>query len=262
MENEPMTQQEQAMLDISHISFQYSEDDYVLFDDISFQVRRGEFVSLIGPSGSGKSTIFKLINHFLTPKKGTILVDGKDVTKERVECGYMPQHDLLFPWRTVEQNIMLPMEIQGVPKEKRRHISDELLRRVGLDGTQKKYPRELSGGMRQRAAFARTLSTGAELFLLDEPFSALDSITRISMQEWLLQQWDELGKTILFVTHDVEEAIFLSQRVLVLSGKPIHNVTEVEIPLPKERCRDMLLQPEILKLKNQLIDKLRQEAGE
>ena len=169
----------------------------------------------------------------------------------------MPQHDLLFPWRTVEQNVMLPMEIQGVPKDKRKEVSDELLDRVGLSGTQKKYPRELSGGMRQRAAFARTLATGAQLLLLDEPFSALDSITRISMQEWILQQWDTLHKTILFVTHDVEEAIFLSQKILVLSGKP-----QVDVPLPKERSREMLLDPDILRLKEHLVDQLRQEAGE
>lgn len=261
MDDSKMTDSEK-MLDIRHISFQYDEDDYVLFDDISFTVGRGEFVSLIGPSGSGKSTIFKLINHFLPLRSGEILVDGKDISKERVECGYMPQHDLLFPWRTVEQNVMLPMEIQGVPKDKRKEVSDELLDRVGLSGTQKKYPRELSGGMRQRAAFARTLATGAQLLLLDEPFSALDSITRISMQEWILQQWDTLHKTILFVTHDVEEAIFLSQKILVLSGKPIHNVTQVDVPLPKERSREMLLDPDILRLKEHLVDQLRQEAGE
>ena len=216
MDNGKMTDSEK-MLDIRHISFQYDEDDYVLFDDISFTVGRGEFVSLIGPSGSGKSTIFKLINHFLPLRSGEILVDGKDISKERVECGYMPQHDLLFPWRTVEQNVMLPMEIQGVPKDKRKEVSDELLDRVGLSGTQKKYPRELSGGMRQRAAFARTLATGAQLLLLDEPSMGLSPLFVDQVFE-IIKDYHKSGTTILLVEQNAGKSLAISDRAYVLEN--------------------------------------------
>ena len=214
MDNGKMTDSEK-MLDIRHISFQYDEDDYVLFDDISFTVGRGEFVSLIGPSGSGKSTIFKLINHFLPLRSGEILVDGKDISKERVECGYMPQHDLLFPWRTVEQNVMLPMEIQGVPKDKRKEVSDELLDRVGLSGTQKKYPRELSGGMRQRAAFARTLATGAQLLLLDEPSMGLAPLLIREIFN-IIVDINKKGTTVLLVEQNANMALSIANRAYVL----------------------------------------------
>lgn len=248
------------ILEFKNITFQYLGDDYRMFEDLSFSVEQGEFTALIGASGSGKSTIFRLMNHFLVPDGGQIIIDGKDISKERVECGYMPQHDLLFPWKTVEANVMLPMQIKKVPKTECRTKAGELIKRVGLSGSEKKYPKELSGGMRQRAAFARTLSTGADLLLLDEPFSALDSITRISMQEWLLWQWSEWKKTIIFITHDVEEAIFLSKRILVLTGRPANKIIDIKVPLPDERTREMLFDPEIIKLKKELVDILRAEA--
>ncbi|MEE1228830.1 MAG: ABC transporter ATP-binding protein [Lachnospiraceae bacterium] len=248
------------MLAFRDITFQYDTDPAPLMKDLSFEVGDREFVSIIGASGSGKSTVFRLINHFLIPEKGQIIVDGKDIEKERAELGYMPQHDLLFPWLRVEDNVTLPMKVAGKPKTERHKLAEKLLTRVGLEGTGRRFPRELSGGMRQRVAFARTLSTGSDLLLLDEPFSALDSITRISLQEWLRDQWLKLDKTILFVTHDVEEAIFLSQRILVLTGRPVTEAKSIEVPLPRERNRDMLLQPEILKLKNTLIEQLRREA--
>lgn len=249
------------MLEFRNVTFRYPGDAADLFRNLSFQIDNGEFTALIGASGGGKSTIFRLINHFLVPESGQILVSGRDVALGKAECGYMPQHDLLFPWRTVEENVALPMQIRGVPKKERREKADQLIQRVGLSGDEKKLPGELSGGMRQRAAFARTLATGADLMLLDEPFSALDSITRASMQEWLLEQWGQWERTILFVTHDVEEAIFLSRRILVLTGRPAEKLLDIPVPLPAQRTRDMLLAPEIVALKQRLTELLRTEAA-
>ncbi len=250
------------MLDFEHVTFQFPTDNYRMFEDLSFHLEEGEFTALIGASGSGKSTIFRLINHFLTPETGSIRIEGREVGTGNAQCGYMPQRDLLFPWRTVEANVMLPMEIKKQPRAERRAAADALLARVGLAGSEKKRPGELSGGMRQRAAFARTLSAGADLLLLDEPFSALDSITRISMQEWLVEQWENWNKTILLVTHDVEEAIFLSRRILVLTGRPVKSLVDLEVPLPKKRTREMLLRPEVMELKNRLIGMLQEEAAQ
>ena len=158
---------------------------------MSFEVQNGEFVSIIGASGCGKSTIFRLVNKLLTPASGVIRVDGESIETKKNYCGYMPQQDLLFPWRTVRENLMLPMEIQGgYSKEQMQKKADDALRSVGLADWGDKTPKELSGGMRQRAAFARTVLTGSDLLLLDEPFSALDYLTRLSMREWLLEQWD------------------------------------------------------------------------
>ena len=176
----------------------------------------------------------------------------------RAVCGYMPQQDLLFPWRTVEENLCLPMELQGgIPKEEQHRRARKALEDVGLAGKGDKRPSELSGGMRQRAAFARTLLTGSDLLLLDEPFSALDYLTRIEMREWLLGQWERERKTVLFITHDVEESIFLSGRVLVAEKTPITSLTSVEIPLGYPRTMESLARPEIQELKETLIGKLR-----
>ena len=183
-----------------------------------FPWSRGSFHCIIGVSGCGKSTIFRLTNGLLQPKSGVILVEGKPIVGQKHYCGYMPQKDLLFPWRTVGENLALPLEIHGraTSKAQRRELVDAALADVGLAGCRDKRPEELSGGMRQRAAFARTMLTGSDLLLLDEPFSALDFLTRISMQEWLLDQWEQHKKTILFITHDVEEAVFLSGSVLTV----------------------------------------------
>ena len=246
------------MLDFEHVVFQYPSEDFNIIDDLSFHVERGEFVSVIGPSGCGKSTIFRLINRLLEPKAGVIRVDGRDIFREKTSCGYMPQQDLLFPWRTVEENLRLPLEIRGgFDKAQMREMTGEALKSVGLESWGEKSPAELSGGMRQRAAFARTLLTGAELLLLDEPFSALDYLTRIGMREWLLQQWERERKTVLFITHDVEEAIFLSSRVLVAERTPITALASVPVPLGYPRGVEAMKEPAVLKLKEELIQKLR-----
>lgn len=248
------------MPEFQNITFKYPGSQTPTIENLSFRVKDGELVSLIGASGSGKTTLFRLLNGLENPDFGRILVHGKDVKDLKNVAAYMPQQDLLFPWYTVEKNVMLPMEIKHVSKEEQREKAKEMLTRVGLWEYAERYPRELSGGMRQRVSFARTLCAGGELLLLDEPFSALDSITRISMQEWLRSQWEMLDKTILFITHDVEEAIFLSNRVLVLTGKPASQLLEFEIPLPEQRDRQMMLLSEIQALKLELTELLRKEA--
>lgn len=267
------------MLDFKDVVFQFPEEEKPIIDHLDFHVNRGEFISIIGASGCGKSTIFRLINRLLEPENGEILVAGTRVAgknpaasgKENFRkgthgravenapvCGYMPQQDLLFPWRTVEENLCLPMELQGgISKEEQHRRAQKALEDVGLAGKGDKRPSELSGGMRQRAAFARTLLTGAGLLLLDEPFSALDYLTRIEMREWLLEQWEREQKTVLFITHDVEEAIFLSGRVLVAERTPITSLTSVEIPLGLPRSIEDLKKPEIQDMKEDLIGKLR-----
>ena len=217
------------MLKFDNVSFQYDVEDFSIIDHLSFDVQDGEFVSVIGASGCGKSTIFRLVNKLLLPASGEILVDGESIEKKRNYCGYMPQQDLLFPWRTVRENLLLPMEIRGgYSKTEMREKADAALESVGLKDWGDKTPKELSGGMRQRAAFARTVLTGSDLLLLDEPFSALDYLTRISMREWLLEQWEREKKTVLFITHDVEEAVFLSSRILVVEESPITHLRTID----------------------------------
>ncbi|MEG0919153.1 MAG: ABC transporter ATP-binding protein [Anaerovoracaceae bacterium] len=249
------------MLEFKNVSFKYGEDDYTLIKDLSFNIKQGEFVSIIGASGCGKSTVFRLINGLEQIDGGEISYEGQNVADQKSFSAYMPQSDLLFPWRTIGKNISLPMEIKGVDKTLIKKRCKETLAEVGLAEYIDKYPRELSGGMKQRVSFARTLLTDSELFLLDEPFSALDSLTRISMQEWLLDQWKKFNKTVLFVTHDVEEAIFLSKKILLIRELPVTKFEEYEIPLSYPRNREDLKKPEIIDLKEELIQKLKQEVA-
>ena len=249
------------MLTFDHVSFQYDVEDFSIIDDLSFQVEKGEFVSVIGTSGCGKSTIFRLVNHLLMPKSGNILVNGRNIRDQKNYCGYMPQHDLLFPWRSVADNVRLPLEIRGgMSKAEMNDQVNATLEKVGLGGWGEKSPGELSGGMRQRAAFARTVLTGSDLLLLDEPFSALDYLTRLSMREWLLEQWEQEQKTVLFITHDVEEALFLTSRILVVESSPITHLKSVPVPAGYPRTRDSLRLPAMLELKEQLIGLLRRET--
>ena len=249
------------MLEFQNVSYQYPSEDFDIIDHLSFAVEPGSFHCIIGISGCGKSTIFRMTNGLLKPKAGTILVEGKSIVGRKHYCGYMPQKDLLFPWRTVGENVALPLEIQGeLTRAERRDRAEAALADVGLAGCLDKMPDELSGGMRQRAAFARTMLTGCDLLLLDEPFSALDFLTRISMQEWLVDQWRRHQKTILFITHDVEEALFLSQSVLVVERTPIRALADIPVPAAFPRDRSSLKLPEMVELKEHLIDLLRKQV--
>ncbi len=250
-----------SLLEFEHVSYQYPGEDFDIIDDLSFSVESGSFHCIIGVSGCGKSTTFRMTNGLLQPKSGTIRVGGKPIGEQKHYCGYMPQKDLLFPWRTIGENLALPLEIRGgLSKAERRERVDDALADVGLEGCRDKMPDELSGGMRQRAAFARTMLTGSDLLLLDEPFSALDFLTRISMQEWLLGQWEKHKKTILFITHDVEEAVFLSGSVLAVTSTPIHTLTEVPVPATYPRTRECLTHPDMVALREDLIDVLRKQV--
>lgn len=249
------------MLEFQNVSYQYPSEDFDIIDHLSFAVEPGSFHCIIGISGCGKSTIFRMTNGLLKPKAGTILVEGKSIVGRKHYCGYMPQKDMLFPWRTIGENLALPLEIQRRgTKAERLGLIDAALADVGLAGCRDKRPDELSGGMRQRAAFARTMLAGSDLLLLDEPFSALDFLTRISMQEWLLDQWQRHKKTILFITHDVEEAVFLSSSVLVVDKTPIHTLREIPVPMDYPRTRQDLTRPEIVALREQLVDMLRKQV--
>jgi ABC-type nitrate/sulfonate/bicarbonate transport system ATPase subunit len=230
-------------------------------DHIDLAVPQGSFISLIGPSGCGKSTIFNIVAGLQEPSEGRVLIDGIDATGTIGRVGYMLQKDLLLPWRTLTDNIILGMEIQGVKRAEARARALPLLRRYALAGFENAYPRALSGGMRQRAALLRTLLLDTDVILLDEPFGALDAQTRLRMQEWLLQLWEDFGKTVVFVTHDVEEAIFLSDEVHVMSTRPGRLIATIPVALPRPRLRGSTTTADFMALKERCLDLLQVEAA-
>ncbi|EST52323.1 ABC transporter ATP-binding protein [Brevibacillus panacihumi W25] len=246
-------------LAFSQVDFSYGERK--LLSSFDLEVKKGDFVSLIGPSGIGKSTLFQLAAGLLQPQAGEIRIDGV-ATKERLgKIGYMPQSDALMPWRTVVENAALPLEIQGCSKKEAQRRVREELPRYGLSEWADAYPHELSGGMRQRVSFLRALLFGSDLMLLDEPFSALDGITRLELQEWLLQMWRQTGSTMILITHDMDEAILLANRVILLSGAPITAPVEREVPIAYPRSTASRNLPAFLDLREEIWGLLRQAAG-
>ena len=229
--------------------------------DVSIAAKEGEFVSIIGPSGCGKSTLFNIISGVIAPDEGEVLVQGQDARGRVGLAGYMPQKDLLLPWRTVLDNAVLGMEISGMALAAARKQALPMMGEFGLAGFEGSYPAALSGGMRQRAALLRTVLFQRDILLLDEPFGALDALTRSGMHEWLLGLWGRLGKTILFVTHDVEEAVLLSDRVYVMSARPGRIKGELAIALPRPRHAEITLAPEFVALKRRLLELLREEGA-
>ena len=225
-----------SKLQVQNLSFRYEKEP--LLDGVSFSVEEGEFISILGPSGCGKSTILNLLAGILTPEGGRMRVDGTDIAGRSAHFAYMPQNDLLFPWKTIAQNVCLHGKLHGREREQRRQALP-LFPAFGLAGYEDAYPGELSGGMRQRAAFLRTALCEADILLLDEPFGALDVISREDMQDWLISMKAQLGRTCLLVTHDIDEAIYLSDRILVLGGAPAQIRGEVAIP-ERNRTRDWL----------------------
>jgi len=229
-------------------------------DDISFGVKPGEFVSVIGPSGCGKSTMFNIIAGLETPTTGDVRVDGQSAIGQREHAAYMPQKDLLFPWRTVVKNAALGLEVRGMPRKEARAKAAELFPKFGLAGFEDSYPFELSGGMRQRAALLRTVVQGREILLLDEPFGALDSLTRIEMQTWLQEVWAENSWTAVLITHDIREAVYLADRVIVLTARPASVRLNLEVPLPRPREISVTTSPEFIAIEEQLIEVLHEES--
>jgi ABC-type nitrate/sulfonate/bicarbonate transport system ATPase subunit len=237
-------------------SFRTPGGSFQALAEVSLSVPQGRFISLIGPSGCGKSTIFNIIAGLLEPSTGRVLIDGVDATGTIGRVGYMLQKDLLLLWRTVLDNVILGMEIQGVPLSEARERALPLLQRYGLAGFEHLYPDALSGGMRQRAALLRTLLFDTDVILLDEPFGALDAQTKLQMQEWLMQLWSDFRKTVVFVTHDVDEAIYLSDEIYVMGTRPGRILESIPIPLPRPRLRTSSLTPQFIVIKERCLELL------
>jgi ABC-type nitrate/sulfonate/bicarbonate transport system ATPase subunit len=232
-------------IELRHVSKTFVGDGRTVpaLRDVSLKVMPGEFVTIIGASGSGKSTLFNLCAGLLEPDEGSIIIDGDQPRSRLGRLGYMPQRDLLLPWRSVLDNVALPQDIRGVARGESREQALEMLDRFGLEGFERDYPASLSGGMRQRAALLRTWLTGCDTLLLDEPFGALDALTRKELQDWLLKVWQEFGRTVVFITHDVEEAVYLGDRVIVLSARPGTVKRELTVELPRPRRQRMVTEP-------------------
>ena len=211
----------------------------IALNGVSLDIKENEFICVVGPSGCGKSTLLNIIAGLLEPTSGTVSLDGKVIEGTGVERGVVFQQYALFPWRTVLKNVMFPLEMKKVPKAEAEAIARKYIKSVGLEGFEKSFPKELSGGMKQRVAIARAYAANPEVLLLDEPFGALDVISRGDMQEWLLSMRKRLSRTALLVTHDVDEAIYLSNRILILGGSPAHIVREFTITEPN-RTREWL----------------------
>ena len=215
--------------------FRTDERELVALKDINLEIPRGQFTCLLGPSGCGKSTLLNAVAGFALPTSGTILADGKKVTAPGPERGMVFQEYALFPWMTVEDNIGFGLEIKGVPKAEIKIRVDALLAMLSLSDFKARFPKDLSGGMRQRVAIARVLALDSPIMLMDEPFGALDALTRRNLQDELLRIWAELKKTILFVTHSIEEAIYLADRIVVMTYRPGTVKRDIIVDLPRER---------------------------
>jgi NitT/TauT family transport system ATP-binding protein len=231
-----------------------------ILDLAAFSVREGEFVSVIGPSGCGKSTFLHILGGFIKADRGAIRVYGREVHEPGPDRGMMFQEFALFPWRTVAGNVAWALEVQGVPPDRIEHTVDKQLAMIGLAEFRNHYPAELSGGMKQRVALARVLAFDPKVLLMDEPFGALDAQTREVMQEELTRLWERTGKTIVFVTHDIEEAIYLADRVVVLSARPAHIKEEVKIALPRPRDITVKKSMQCHEYRNHVWDLIRGEA--
>ncbi len=250
-----------AAVDLRGVSkaFRTRREELAVLRDVDFCARAGEFVSVIGPSGCGKSTLFSLIAGLETADAGTLTLDDRPLDPDAHPVAYMPQKDLLLPWRSVIRNVTLPLEVAGMGRAQARAKAQGLFPLFGLDGFEDAYPFTLSGGMRQRAALMRTVIQERPLLLLDEPFGALDSLTRADMQDFLLDVWHRFRSTVLFITHDIREAIYLSDRIYVMTARPAHVRMVVEVDLPRPRTPELVATPEFAALETRLLGTLREE---
>lgn len=243
---------EMSQLEIQQVEKSFGES--IVLHNLSISVEEGEFVALLGPSGSGKSTLFRIIGGISLPSSGTIYLNEADITGKRGSISYTPQSPSLMPWRTILDNVLLGQEITG-----KRDVEKalQMIERAGLGGFEKSYPHKLSGGMQQRVSFIRSILSMQSLILLDEPFSALDEFTRLDMQKWLLSIWAEYKRSILFVTHNIEEALFLADRIIVLSSRPATVKKEFTIPFARPRDEDILLSDDFLQWKKRIYQEMR-----
>jgi NitT/TauT family transport system ATP-binding protein len=239
-------------VDVRNVSltFETSDGNVDALSNVSLQVADGEFVSFIGPSGCGKTTILRVIADLQQPTAGTLLVNGMTAEQARLarRYGYVFQAPALFPWRTIEKNLKLPLEVMGFSDSEQRQRAARYLALVNLTGFERKFPWQLSGGMQQRVSIARALSFDPALLLMDEPFGALDEIVRDHLNEQLLQLWDKTGKTVLFVTHSIPEAVFLSSKIVVMSPRPGRIIDIIDCDFPRDRTLEIRETPEFLKI--------------
>jgi NitT/TauT family transport system ATP-binding protein len=239
-------------VDVRNVSltFETADGKVDALSNVSLQIADGEFVSFIGPSGCGKTTMLRVIADLQQPTAGTLLVNGMSAEQARLErrYGYVFQAPALFPWRTIEKNLKLPLEIMGFSDSEQKLRAARYLALVNLNGFERKFPWQLSGGMQQRVSIARALSFDPALLLMDEPFGALDEIVRDHLNEQLLQLWDKTGKTVLFVTHSIPEAVFLSTKIVVMSPRPGRIIDIIDCNFPRERTLEIRETPEFLKI--------------
>ena len=243
-----------AELEVRNVTFSYDGENKIL-KNVNLKLNDSELVCLLGVSGGGKTTLFNIIAGLLEPQQGQVLLNGEDITGQSGKVSYMLQKDMLLPYRTVEDNVALPLIIKGMKKKEAREKVGGYFEEFGIEGTQKRYPVELSGGMKQRAALLRTYLFSAQVALLDEPFSALDTITKSEMHRWYLDVMDRIRLSTLFITHDVDEAILLSDRIYLLDGGG-GLTDEIVITEPKPRRKEFVLSEEFLQYKRDIIAKI------
>ena len=239
------------MIEIQGVSkhFDTSRGTVVGLSRVDLDIEEGEFVTLVGPSGCGKSTMLNLLGGLLKPTEGVVRVNGRDVTGPGPDRGVIFQQYALFPWLTAQKNVEFGLSLQRVPKKERAETALRYLQMVGLEDFAKAYPKELSGGMKQRCAIARAYAVNPAILLMDEPFGALDALTRVQMQDDLLRTWEQERRTAVFITHDVDEAVYLANRVVVMSPRPGRINEVIDVPLPYPRTEEMRLSPEFAQLR-------------
>ena len=244
-----------AVLKVDHVSKSF--DGEKIIQDISLELHEGEIVSLLGVSGGGKTTLFNIISGLSKPDEGAVYLDAENITGNPGNISYMLQKDLLLPYKTIVDNVALPLMIRGIKKEAARAKASAYFSEFGLEGTEHKYPSEVSGGMKQRAALLRTYLFSEKVALLDEPFSALDMLTKGAIHEWYLDIMEKIKLSTLFITHDIDEAVLLSDRIYLLTGKPGKLTKEIHIKEPKPRRKDFHLSEQFLEYKKEIISHLK-----
>ncbi len=252
----------QAKLSIQDVSkrFVTRQCNVTALENTSFDVAANDFITILGPSGCGKSTILKVIAGLEEPSSGQVLLDGKAIVGPGRERGMVFQSYTLFPWLNVRENIEFGLDVAGKSKQEKAEISAHYIEKIGLNGFADAFPANLSGGMKQRVAIARALANDPQVLLMDEPFGALDAQTRTVMQELLLDVWEEAHKTILFVTHDVEEAVFMGDTIYVMTARPGRIKAQINVPLPRPRRYDVKLTDVFVDIKRDVLELIREEA--